>query len=138
MKKLSLLLGFSFFGLLIGIITGITSAEITNTIITVLFAFIGGKIFIESVDKNVAIQARIGAILIGFSIFCIIGILAGIYLKVNQTLTGKEKTVHTTDAVISKPPESNYLRSGELDIIKARYKSGEISCETALELIFEK
>jgi hypothetical protein len=79
--------GFAAFGLLVGYITGITSSAIANTVVLTLFTFIGGKFFIDLTNKN-ALRARLAGVALGcFSIFFLVGLNAGIVVKVNDLLT---------------------------------------------------
>jgi hypothetical protein len=131
--NLSLLLGFASFGILIGMITGLTSSQIAGAIITALFAFAGGKLLIDFGSKTTSEQIKIGLVLFGFSLFCAGGILLGIYIKVNNLLTNPELTAQHT--VLTKTGDTSkvvYLRSHESNLIELKFRRNEISADSAL------
>ena len=126
---LILIVGFSFFGYLIGYMTGITSSEIAQASLTALFAFMGGKIFIDF-QKQADIKNKVtGVILTLFSIFFFLGLNTGIYIKINRIFTKKENIGQKTE----------YLRSNDvIDDLESRYRKNEISCDSALVIIFKE
>ena len=107
-------LGFAFFGLVIGYITGITHAEITAIIISALFTFLGGKLFVDLDQKAAEYIRRAGIILTVFSLAFLIGLNSGIYIKIhrcfyqgtkaNQTVPANDQKEKTPN---SEPPELN-------------------------------
>jgi len=124
-----LILGFSLFGLLIGYVTGITSSEISQTIITALFALMGGKVFLDIKQENVLQNKVAGAILLFFSILFIAGINIGIYIKVNKLLTKKENLALKGD----------YLRDFIIkNDLEAKYRSGDISADSIVKKILNE
>lgn len=102
-----LFIGFGCFAILLGYITGISSSEISQTVLTALFAFLGGKLFVEFNGKDEKTIKQAGSILIIFSIVFFFSLNFGIYVKVNKLLTKK--------SAIS-PPE--YLRLNVVDSLK--------------------
>lgn len=87
-----LVLGFSTFGLLIGTITGMTTAEITVPLVGLLFAVFGGSI-LAILSKLSAVQQRLlGKCLTALSIACLIGIVGGIWVSEHRLLTPQSDT----------------------------------------------
>jgi hypothetical protein len=126
-----LVLGFSFFGLMIGYITGITSSEISQTILTALFAFMGGKIFLDFKENSSGMNNVAGAILLLFSILFLIGINTGIYIKINRVLTNNN--------VAGPPGSSDYLRTFIMDNdLEAKYRRKEMTADSILKLILDR
>jgi hypothetical protein len=50
--NLIFILGFAVFGLLLGFIVGLSSAPVTEALVAALFAFIGGKMFLDFEKKD--------------------------------------------------------------------------------------
>lgn len=133
----SLFFGFAAFGLLIGLITGLTSSAISGAIITALFAFVGGKILLNFDGKKPGVQINIGIVILGFSLFCVTGILSGIYIKVNQVLTITYTVKSNQSPTSSKKDSGNvYLRANEAKLIELEYRRGEINKDSALQALF--
>jgi hypothetical protein len=130
MKQNTLLIsGFALFGFLIGYITGITSSEISQTILTALFAFMGGKVFLDFQEENKQKNRTAGAILLFFSLLFFIGLNIGVYIKVNKLLTKTEMIENKED----------YLRNFHIsNNIEAKYRRGEITCDSLVKLIFKE
>ncbi|TFF36316.1 hypothetical protein [Mucilaginibacter psychrotolerans] len=126
----SLFFGFSAFGLLIGSIAGITSAPVTNTILVSLFALIGGKTLFDSIKQGADIQKKVGLILSGLSIFCLVGFTLGISIKVNRSFTQSPIRHSPIDTL-------TYLRNHETDIIESKWRNGEITGDSAMKLIIK-
>jgi hypothetical protein len=144
-----LALGFAFFGLLIGYVTGITSSAVAQTVLTALFAFIGGKTFIEFKPDDKHKNMISGTILILFSIFFLVGLNGGIYIKINKLLTTKEtfarealeqksdkKVVSDSAPQPAKENYSLYLRSFPVTRdLQSKIRSGDIKCDSLITLI---
>lgn len=135
--KSSLIIGFASFGLLLGYITGLTSSEIAQTIITALFAFLGGKLFSDLNENPSKANSYTGKILLGFSFLFFIGLNLGILVKINQWLTIKPKT--TVAQTISKSEEKHdnpYLRSIIVSRnLETKFRNQELSAEEKDSLI---
>jgi hypothetical protein len=79
-------LGFATFGLLVGTTAGLSSAQITTTLMGALFALIGGSIgvFLGKLDNDT--RKLTGVALLAFSVFAMIGLYSGIYIRINDML----------------------------------------------------
>jgi len=135
----SLFLGFACFGMLIGIITGLTSSPIASAIITALFGFAGGTLLLNFDSKTASQQIKIGVVLLAFSLFCTFGILAGIYTKVNRLLTQKsvqveKSNINVADTTTTKD-NTIYLRSKTADFIEIQLRRHEISKDSAIQAL---
>jgi len=126
-----LFLGYFSLGLLIGIITGITSSPIATAIIASVFTFVGGAITI-GIDKVKFKREMLGGILFCFSIACLIGILTGIYIKENRLLTSVERHRELSRVLKEKElsPYMKGIRQTDIDSIHSRYLS-ENQCDRA-------
>jgi len=139
---LALILGFSLFGLLIGYITGLTDSEIAKTIITGLFAFIGGKLLNDFNKKQLSNAREIGLMLIGFSFLFFIGLNGGIAVKVNKLLTFHHapKSKSARDSTSAENID-HYLRNGVIwdsataDSLLRKLANGEVSGRTKDSLL---
>jgi|GEM_PF-6249698 len=105
--------GYLFFGMLIGYLTGITSTEITHTILTALFSFLGGKLFIDAGKKDDTYKKQAGIILICFSIAFFLGFNGGIYVKVNKLFTPAEFRKEMIKEDVKK--DNPYVRHGMIE-----------------------
>lgn len=124
-----LIIGFSFFGAMVGYITGISNAEITQSIVAVLFTFIGGKIFIDINNENTVKNKIAGLTMLFFSILFLVSLNLGIYVKVNRLLTNPEH----------KSLEQDYLRSFKIDNnLELKYRRGEISGDSIVKIILNE
>lgn len=98
---------FFTFGLLIGMLSGLSMSPIVTTALPLLFTFVGGGIgyYITSADGSKAQNSNIIAVCImAFSISCIGGTLFGIWLKLGKHPSywfEPERTQETINTVIS-------------------------------------
>jgi hypothetical protein len=115
--------GFCFLGTLVGVLTGLTSAEITVTLVTVVFAFLGGSVVAMVQKISIADREAIGKIIFSFSFSCVVFLILGIIAKQNEWLTPMSKR--------GKEERVTYIRSGEIDIIDNKLRQGVINYEEA-------
>jgi hypothetical protein len=139
--------GFACFGLLLGFVVGLSSAPITEALVAALFAFIGGKMFLDFEKKDSAYRRIAGGILISFSICCLLGLIAGVVIKTHQSLgtrrtphrgdSDSTQTIHEYDYLKHSKPKSDnifnrYRESGSrnadslLDVLENEYNSGTL------------
>lgn len=125
--------GFATFGLLIGFICGVSTAEITTPLVAALFSLIAGKIFIDFDKLSNDSRLNIGVILVSFSIFCLTGICSGIFVKVHQSFG--YTTVVTEKGELKN---ADYLKgSTEFrdDIFERYRKSKSSNCDSLLNIL---
>ena len=99
-----LILGQLWFGLLLGLIVGLSASPIVETAIGLLFAFIGGSLVFLIKDRKPEELETIGMCLSVFAFFMILGIIAGILLRTGML------------ADDSVPEVSNYDLGAQLTI----------------------
>lgn len=80
---------FFFFGVLIGLLTGLSRSPVATTILPLLFTFVGGGIGfyiskLSSEGKNIPNIIIIAICIITFSISCIFGTMSGISLRMGK------------------------------------------------------
>jgi hypothetical protein len=125
-----IILGFACLGLLVGVLTGLTSSPITTTILASVFALGGGSL-VPLVSKSEAERKLLGALLSGFALFCLLGVFAGIYIKVNKTLTLRSSEGASEEVV--------YLKSAqitEMNLLNLRYRNKEIPADEAYQQLW--
>lgn len=128
-----LIIGFALFGLLLGFIVGISSAAITQPLIAALFAFIGGKLFIDIEKKTDSVKKVVGLVLAFFSSFCLMGVVAGVFIKINQTF-GTQLEKNEEGSVQAAP----YLKSSPefiTNTLQQYRQSGSTNCDSILDVI---
>lgn len=85
-----LALGYALLGALVGLLCGLSSSPIVNTVMAALFAFVGGSVT-YLVEKHKANRQNAGSVLAVFSASAIAGVLLGIVLKENRLLSSLER-----------------------------------------------
>ena len=136
-NSISLVFGYLFIGLLIGYISGLTSSDVAKTILTTLFAFIGGKVLNDIGKKTHQQLGQIGYILIAFSIAFLIGLNGGIVVKVNQLLSWH---THAGAKKTDSAHADVYLRANDSvkRDVETKYRKGEISKDSVVKLYFRE
>jgi hypothetical protein len=78
-------LAYGFLGLLVGVISGLTDSAISLTLFATLFTFVGGTAayFLQMKPSE---RKLVSSVILSFSLCCLIGLLSGIYIKVNRVL----------------------------------------------------
>ena len=145
-NSISLIFGYFFIGLLIGYISGLTSSEVTKTILTTLLAFIGGKVLTDIGKKSHQQLSQIGYILTAFSVSFLLGLNGGICVKVNQLLTWKSNDIvsqHADKRTNKKSSINEYMQYMRADDsvrrdVKTRYLKGEITKDSIVNLYFKE
>jgi hypothetical protein len=122
-------IGYVSLGLLVGILTGLTSSSIATTILASIFTLAGGSIA-HLLQKSDAQRKLIGSVLTGFALSCLLGVFVGIYAKVNRIL----------DVAPSASIEHvDYLKAvdlKEVNEINVRYKGGDLKADEAYERLW--
>ena len=134
--------GFAAFGFLVGTTAGLSSAELTTTLLGLLFALIGGSVgaFLAKLDFEGRRLA--GVALLTFSATATLGLYSGIYVRVNDLLrTSDTQQVLATDAGAQKSSASDYLKTADLSLVNFLQREvtrGEKSLLGACELLIEQ
>lgn len=89
MKLPSLIFGLGTFGLLIGLLAGLSSSPIVATIVSALMPLLAGLVYWKSKGAdNASAQFRPAAVGIGcFSLAAIVGVLSGIWTRTHGLLS---------------------------------------------------
>lgn len=112
--------GFAAFGLLVGTTAGLSSAELTTTLLGLLFALIGGSIgvLLGKLDPEGRKLAGVG--LLAFSITATAGLYSGIYVRINDLLRARPVEAAATAAPApapASPTGGGYLKSGRTNLV---------------------
>jgi hypothetical protein len=116
-------LSFAALGLLIGSIAGLTSAAITTSLLSALFAFVGGSVLaflpkFNNEDRRVASSA-----IAGLSMAATIGLYGSLYVREHRVLSSSDGGAG-----------GGYLRSQETGLnqfLIQQLQTGEISLDDA-------
>jgi hypothetical protein len=124
-----IVVGYACLGLLVGTLVGLTSSAITTTILASIFTLAGGSI-IPLLGRPDTERRTLGAILSGFAFFCLLGVLGGIYLKVNRKLDLPSATGNVV-----------YLQKLDLTTlnrINVQYRNKDITAEQAYGQLWDE
>ncbi len=94
-KYFWLYFGQSVFGLLIGIMAGLSISPTIAGLIGLLFAFLGGSVMILIKGKSAEELEVIGKCVAGMSSFMLIGIFIGIVVRANDLLASGDELLKT-------------------------------------------
>lgn len=87
MSKISwFFIGFAGFGLCVGLYVGLSVSPIVNSVVSLLFAFLGGSIVLLIKDRTNDELNKIGASVFVMSLMMIIGALGGMNLRGDNSL----------------------------------------------------
>ncbi|MCU1253670.1 MAG: hypothetical protein JWQ49_6699 [Edaphobacter sp.] len=136
-----LVFGMGFMGLLVGFLAGMTSSTVVQPLMTLLFAFVGGSIFVllsklSKEDRNLA-----GGMISSLSILCILGLAVGVHVSRGQYLVPAALRSKLVDECLSNnPPPACFLRSSavsEANLIDADKRSGKITPGEAYDALYK-
>jgi hypothetical protein len=128
---ITIVVGYACLGLLVGMLTGLTSSPITTTVVASIFTLAGGSIA-PFIGKPNAERKILGASLSGFAILCLLGVLSGVYLKVNKKLS------LTPEAAAADVPYLKKLDLSEIDRINVQYRNGELAPQEAYSRLWDQ
>jgi hypothetical protein len=134
----SLVVGFALLGLLIGNLVGMTSAPVTSSVLSLLFAFTGGSILVMLEKLTVDTRRLAGQAIAALSVACLIGVYAGILVTEHQLLSPpRARDAALTAASRNSRDENTYLRSAELsseaDAIDLQVRQGALTYREAYD-----
>jgi len=110
--------GFAAFGFLVGTTAGLSSAELTVTLLGLLFALIGGSVGALLGKLDAEGRKLAGVALLAFSLTATFGLYSGIYVRINDLL--RKHTVESAASVEPTPAiasASDYLKSNPVALI---------------------
>jgi hypothetical protein len=120
-------IGFAAFGLLVGITAGLSSAQLTTTLLGLLFALIGGSIGVLLGKLNAEDRKFAGAAMATFSLCAIVGLFSGIYVRINDLLNRSAHPAVTGTAPRDPASGGGYLKSNDTDLLS--YLQREVANE---------
>ena len=134
--------GMAVFGLMIGLLVGLSLTPVVNTVIGLLFAFIGGSIIVLIKGRTEAELSAIGQSVTTISCFMIFGMIVGILLrngyffqsepKVTAPFVLEEKlTISDLKTLGAKPGYSEAI----CQLVKLSVTDGKSSSLSRVELI---
>lgn len=85
------IVGIAVFGLCVGLYVGLSVSPIVNSVVSLLFAFIGGSVVFLIKDRDDDELNKIGISVLSLSLSMILGAFVGMDLRGSDSLFGKEK-----------------------------------------------
>jgi hypothetical protein len=121
--------GFAALGFLVGSVAGLSSAQLTTTLLGLLFALIGGSViaFIQTLDDGSRRAA--GVSLLAFAPTAMLGLYLGIFVRINDFLR-----IQPAEATVNRASADDYLRGSraeQLAFLQAQIVRGEMKLEDA-------
>ncbi|HMH12447.1 MAG TPA: hypothetical protein VK578_05010 [Edaphobacter sp.] len=132
-----LVIGLGCMGYLVGFLCGMTVSPIVQPLVALLFAFVGGSVFVllsklTSEDRSLA-----GRMISALSFCCVLGVASGFFTSRHQLLSPNR----VVDVCLSKdPPPFCYLRSGtvsQANIIDEKKRAKVISTDEAYDELYK-
>ena len=145
-NNIVLFLAFGIFGLSIGTIVGLTDAQITTTLVALMFGFAGGKMFLSLDEKPPAKQIQIGLILLGFSIFFLGGTFFGLDYKFKYTQKlradiRKNGVISAKDSIAASYNTLLHARitnyHNYADRVESDLRAEKIKCDEAVNILLD-
>jgi hypothetical protein len=135
-----IVIGYACLGLLVGLLTGLTSSPVTTTILASIFTLAGGSI-VPVLAKSESDRRILGSVLASFALLCLAGVLTGVYIKVNELLT--DDSPPTAQTIASRSPERavTYLKGvdlDEFDAINVAFRNRDIDANQAYTRLWER
>lgn len=112
------------FGLVIGVVAGLSSSPIVGTLFGLLFAFIGGSIIVLIKGRTEEELALVGKSIGAMSLCIVVGVIVGIYLRANDVLYLNQKTEELFKTESSSQPYFNLSKPLEFEEIVELAKKG--------------
>ncbi len=141
--------GFASLGILVGSVSGLSSAKLTTTLLGLLFALIGGSViaFIQKLDDSSRRAA--GVSLLAFSLAATVGIYIGLTVRINDMLRIGQPVVVASQlgqadkpaVVPSRPSQDDYLKGLRTDktaFLQAQIIRGEMQLRDACNALAQK
>jgi hypothetical protein len=138
-----LLAAYVCLGLAVGVLTGVASSPIANTVLASIFSFAGGTaaavLALNKIDRRI-----VSIVLSGFSIGCLCGVLLGIAVKENRLLTDLPRVaairkLETLPGDQKLAPLADYLKGNtltRLQAINTQYRNNDLRCSAAYDQLW--
>jgi len=127
--------GFAALGILVGSVSGLSTAKLTTTLLGLVFALIGGSViaFIQKLDDSSRRAA--GVSLLAFSLAATVGIYIGLTVRINDML-------RIGQPVVAAPqPSPIYLKglnTQKVAFLQAQIIRGEMQLQDACNSLAQK
>lgn len=124
-------IGLFLLGLLVGNLVGLTAQSVVSSLLSLLFAFIGGSLIALLGKLSPSERGLAGQCIVALSIGCLIGTYGGIAVSENQLLS--LRGTHTGASRLTVA-DRKYLRSEILTpaaAIDLQYRQGLINADEA-------
>ncbi len=110
--------GFGAFGLLVGTTAGLSTAELTTTLLGLLFALIGGSVGALLAKLDAEGRKLAGVALLTFSMTATFGLYSSIYVRINDLLReGPRQPLAPDQGTVTVASASDYLKSEQVSLI---------------------
>lgn len=116
MALLWIALGFAAFGTLVGTTAGLSTAQLTTSLLGLLFALIGGSIGVLLGKLGAEDRKFAGVAMTAFSVCATLGLFTGIYVRINDLLRGGPHPPAVAARSEQPRPASDYLKSSDLPL----------------------
>jgi predicted PurR-regulated permease PerM len=129
-------LGYLCLGLLVGILSGLSSSPIAGALLAALFTFAGGTAA-HMLERKPAERRMIATIVASFACTCLAGVITGIVVKENRLLTFESRREELRELELqgkSLDEISSYLKTSPLEAIRTidvKFAAGDYSAEQA-------
>jgi hypothetical protein len=130
-----LVFGLGLMGLLLGFLDGMTSEAIVKPLITLLFAFVGGSVFVLLTKLTPSDRGLAGQMLSSLSLFCVLGVTLGVLTNQHRWLSANPIKAQEEFKLRNDP----YLRSdptSEVAIIDQRKQAKLITSDEAYSELY--
>jgi hypothetical protein len=130
-----LVIGLGLMGYLVGFLAGMTEEQVVKPVITLLFAFVGGSIFVLLAKLTPPDRTLAGKMLSALSICCVIGMVSGVSINQFRWLSPDRSSAQASYSKKNAP----YLRSAQTDqadVIDQQMRAGVISRDDAYAKLY--
>jgi hypothetical protein len=135
-----LVFGLGLMGYLLGFLAGMTQEAMVQPLVALLFAFLGGSIFVLLAKLTAEDRALAGKMLGALSLFCILGVVTGVVILQHRWLSPHPVIAQDVCSSKDPPPACIYLRSAALtqaNIIDQQKRSKLITSDDAYEQLYK-
>jgi hypothetical protein len=131
------LVAFSSLGLLVGILTGLTAANVTSSLLALLFAFAGGSAvaFLNKLDAAKLVLAS--QCVTALSLACLLGVFSGVIVAERQLLTPEEYRAAPAESTVMSRKVLKKASAQRIGLINQLYRDGRLSADAAYEALYK-
>lgn len=126
--------GFAGLGVLVGILAGLSTAQLTTTLLGLLFGFGGGSIIALVQKLDAEAKKAAGLALLTFSLAATAGILGGLTIRLNDLLRTRPLE-STTQGLQSRTDYMKGATAQAVDFLQAQVMRGELPLRDACRVM---